>query len=110
MSFYPLVVVILAWLTATSAALGPARVTRPAALFVAMHVTAVGAVTVLIATQALHWGALVLPLATLRSIFGIANDWASDDESATRRVRSTAIKVPLVSGIWIAGWAIAGLA
>ena len=108
MSFYPLIVALLAWGSATAAALTPGRVTWPAAMFVAMHVIAVGAITVLIATQTIHWGALVLPLATLRSVFSVANDWANDDPEATARVRGTAIKVPGVSLVWVLGWSVAG--
>lgn len=110
MRFYPLIVALLAWSAATLAALAPGRSGRPAAVFVAMHVTAVGAITALVATQTIHWGALVLPLATLRSVFGVANEWSIDDPEATARVRSTAIKVPLVGVLWVAGWAIAGAA
>jgi hypothetical protein len=110
MSFYPLLVALLAWSAATAAALTPGRVKRPAAMFVAMHVIAVGAVTALVATQTIHWGALVLPLATLRSVFGVANDWPSEDGEATARVRGTAIKVPLVGLGWVLGWAVAGTA
>ena len=51
---------------------------------------------------------LVLPLATLRSVFSVANDWANDDPEATARVRGTAIKVPGVSLVWVLGWAVAG--
>jgi hypothetical protein len=46
----------------------------------------------------------------LRSVFGVANEWSIDDPEATARVRSTAIKVPLVGVLWVAGWAIAGAA
>lgn len=108
MSFYPLIVALLAWSSATAAALTPGRATRPAALFVAMHVIAVGAITAVVAAQSIHWGALVLPLATLRSVFGVANDWPSEDAEATARVRGTAIKVPLVGFVWVLGWAVAG--
>jgi hypothetical protein len=108
MSFYPLIVALLAWSSATVAALAPGRVTRPAAMFVAMHIIAVGAITALVATQTIHWGALVVPLATLRSVFSVANDWPSDDVEATTRVRGTAIKVPVVGLVWVLGSAVAG--
>lgn len=108
MSFYPLLVALLAWSAATAAALTPGRVNRPAAMFVAMHVIAVGAVTALVAAQTIHWGALVLPLATLRSVFSVANDWSNNGDEAATRIRGTAIKVPLVGLGWVLGWAIVG--
>ena len=110
MSVYPLVVAVLAWLTAIAAALARGRHQRPVALFVVMHVVAVGAITVLVATQSVHWGAVVLPFATLRSVFGVANDWSSTDAEAGARVRGTAIKVPLVNFVWVVGWGLAGSA
>jgi len=110
MGFYPFIVALLAWASATAMALAPGRTTRPVALFVAMHVIAVAAITALVAIQTIHWGALVLPLATLRSVFGIANDWARDDAGAVARLRATALKVPAVALVWVVGWAIAGAA
>ncbi|MFZ9905808.1 MAG: hypothetical protein ACO3GE_10440 [Steroidobacteraceae bacterium] len=110
MSLYPLLVAVLAWVAATATALAPGRRQRPAALFVAMHVVAVAAITVLVATQTVHWGAVVLPLATLRSVFGAANDWSRDEDDAVARIRGTAIKAPIVGLLWVLGWAIAGSA
>lgn len=110
MGFYPLIVALLAWVSATAMALASGRRARPVALFVAMHVIAVAAITALVATQTIHWGALVLPLATLRSVFGIANDWSREDSDAVARIRATAIKVPVVALVWVVGWAIAGAA
>ncbi len=106
MNAYPLVVTMLAWLTATAAAVAPGRPRRPAALFVVMHVVAVGAITVLVAAQTIHWGAIVLPFATLRSVFGVANEWSNEDAETSARVRGTAIKVPIVNLVWVAGWGI----
>jgi len=110
MGFYPLIVALLAWASATAMVLVPGRTTRPVALFVAMHVIAVAAITVLVATQTIHWGALALPLATLRSVLGVANDWAHDDTETGARVRATALKVPAVALVWVVGWAFAGAA
>lgn len=110
MSWYPLLVIMLSWLVATLAALATGRATRPVALFILMHVIAVSGVTALVATQMIHWGALAVPLATLRSVFGVANDWASEDGPGSERVRSTAIKVPAICAVWIAGWALLGSA
>ena len=103
MSLYPLLVAVLAWVAATATALAPGRRQRPAALFVAMHVVAVAAITVLVATQTVHWGAVVLPLATLRSVFGAANDWSRDEDDAVARIRGTAIKAPIVGLLWVLG-------
>lgn len=108
MSWYPLMVSALAWIVSILPALAADRAARPVALFVLMHVIAVGSITVLVATQTIHWGALALPLATLRSVFRIANDWPSKEGPANERVRSTALKVPAVCALWIGGWALLG--